>query len=51
MSQWGLFGLTNPFVTYKSSSGAISKRVATKFFVTPYESKGALGADEFIHHL
>jgi len=32
----------------KAVSGAISKSVATQFFVTPYESKGAVWADEFI---
>jgi len=29
---------------------AISKRAATQFFVTPYESKGAVWADESIRH-
>jgi hypothetical protein len=35
----------------KSVSGAISKRAATQFFVTPYESKWAVSADEFIRHM
>jgi hypothetical protein len=35
----------------KAVSGVISKRAATQFFVTPYESKGAVSADECIRHM
>jgi len=35
----------------KPVSGAISKRAATEFFVTPYESEGAAWAEESIQHL
>jgi len=35
----------------KAVWGAISQRAATQFFVTPYESKGAVWAYESIRHL
>jgi len=35
----------------KAVSGAISKRAATEFFVTPCESEGAVWAEESIRHL
>jgi len=35
----------------KAISGAISKSAATQFFVSPYESKGAVWANEFIRHM
>jgi len=35
----------------KAVSGAISERATTRFFVTVYESKGAVWANESIRHL
>jgi len=35
----------------KAVSGAISERATTQFFMTVYESKGAVWADESIRHL
>jgi hypothetical protein len=37
MSQQGLCGMTNPFVTYEAVSGAISDWAATQFSLTIYE--------------
>jgi hypothetical protein len=51
MSQQGLRGLTNPFITCEGVSGAIFVMATTQFFVTVEESKGAVWADESIRHL
>jgi hypothetical protein len=51
MSQKGLCGQTNPFITYESSLGAISEWTLSQFSLTVYELTGAVGADESIRHL
>jgi len=51
MSQQGLGGLTNPFVTRESTLGPISVWAATVFSLTVYELTVALWADEFIRHV
>jgi hypothetical protein len=45
-----LFGLQNPFATCESSFGGVSEWAASQFFLTVYDSTGAVGADESIHH-
>jgi hypothetical protein len=42
MSQQGLYGLTNPFVTSERISWAIFDWAATQFSLTEYESTGAV---------
>jgi hypothetical protein len=46
MSEQGLCGLTNPFVTCESSFGGYCEWVATQFSLTVYESTGAVWDDE-----
>jgi len=49
--QQGLCGLTNPFITCESSFRGRFWEGTTQFFMTVYESKGAVWADESIRHL
>jgi len=51
MSQKGLFGMTNPFVTCESSLRGDFSEGSDSVFQTPYESKGAVWAYESIRHL
>jgi len=51
MSQQGLYGLTNPFITSENSFRGLFVRAPTLFVVTVYESTGAVGADESIRHM
>jgi len=50
MSQQGLCGLTNPFITCENSFRGLSVRAPTQVYVTVYESKRAVWADESIRH-
>jgi hypothetical protein len=51
MSQQGLWGLTNPFVTYEKSFEGFFGVAVTQFSFTVYESKGVVWADECIRHV
>jgi len=51
MSQQGLCGLTNPFITCENSFRGLSVRAPTQVLVTVYESKRAVWADESIRHM
>jgi len=51
MSQQGLWGLTNPFVTYEKSFEASLEWAAILFSLNFYESPGAVWAVESIRHL
>jgi hypothetical protein len=46
-----LFGLTNPFANCASSFGGYIRMGSSQFFLTVYESRGTVWADESIHHL
>jgi len=48
MSQKGLCGKTNPFVTSVRSFGGLFDLAASQFFLTVNQSTGAVGADESI---
>jgi len=51
MSQKGLCGLTNAFVTCENSFRGRVCEAPTLFFVTVYESTGDVGADDSIRHM
>jgi hypothetical protein len=51
MSQKGLSGQRNPFVTCERSCRGIFDWATSQFSLTVYESTGAVRADESIRHL